>query len=73
VRLGLSLSLLLASSCESASPLEEQGATASTAAADAEEASRLGAGGEAQLSDEELERLLEALENELTAPSGNAP
>jgi hypothetical protein len=71
VRLGLGLSLLLASSCESASPLEEQGAAAPTAATDAEDAAQAGAGGEAQLSNEELERLLEALENELAAQSAN--
>lgn len=68
-RIGFPLSLLLVFSCESASQSEDRGPQSPNPPSAAESALEMGAGGEAQLSDEELERLLEALERELAAES----
>jgi hypothetical protein len=70
-RIGLPLCLLLVLSCESASEAADPSTSAPSSTAATASAIELGAGGEVQLSDEDLERLLEALERELAAASRN--
>jgi hypothetical protein len=65
------IGLFLVLSCKPGAEAEDRGTRTPVPPSVEASALELGAGGEVQLSNEELERLLEALERELAAASRN--